>query len=275
MPDVLLLYKDSYWHAKLEELVQNKGFEARSTPDSNQARQWVQNGPFSAALVEINFPFQLQQELASAIWDKNELAPFILYDLSDGIGNAITEMRLFGADLARGANALNAIRDILGRVTPSTRAPADTFNILVVEDQDGPRDIICTYIESLGYPKVKGCPSVPSAMQELNQGNFSCILTDVQMPGQTGRELIETVRANAKLKHLPIIVLTAFGTGDCLVDCLNAGASGFLVKPPKRKDLLRELQRAQRIISHRSNPRLARPEEVGLMRDALAQKGLV
>ena len=48
-----------------------------------------------------------------------------------------------------------------------------------------------------------------------------------------------------------------------------------MVKPPKRKDLLRELARAMRVIGGRASPRLANPNEADAMRELLMQKGLV
>jgi len=90
-----------------------------------------------------------------------------------------------------------------------------------------------------------------------------------------GWELIEKVRNEATLKHVPIIALTAYGTADNLMKCLQAGASGFLVKPPSKAQLSRELSRAKRIILNAENPRLVQPEDVDVMRDVLAEKGYV
>jgi FixJ family two-component response regulator len=74
---------------------------------------------------------------------------------------------------------------------------------------------------------------------------------------------------------LPVIVLTAHGTVDALVDCLKAGASGFLVKPPAAKDLQHELGRAKRIAEHQLSPRLATDNEADSIRQILEDRDLV
>src|SRR5690606_29971959 len=110
---------------------------------------------------------------------------------------------------------------------------------------------------------IKGVASAKEAITELTESpeGYHCVLTDVRMPEMTGRDLIEYMRGDQKLKTMPVIVLTAIGTIENLVDCLKAGASGFLVKPPKKDDILRELSRAFRIVAGGENPRLAEPEE--------------
>ena len=124
---------------------------------------------------------------------------------------------------------------------------------------------------------VAGKRSAKEALAELENspGEYSCIVTDIRMPVIDGHALIDLVRKNPKLEHIPIIALTAYGTVDCLIECLKAGASGFLVKPPKKDDLARELGRAYRIVRHHASPRLASTDEVELIRNILIERGWV
>ena len=122
-----------------------------------------------------------------------------------------------------------------------------------------------------------GAGSGSEALQLLNADpdHFACLITDVRMPQMSGKELIETLRADPRYCHLPIIVLTAFGTTDCLLDCLRAGASGFMAKPPKKPDLQRELGRAERIYRQRLDPRLVPEGDFELFREMLEDKGML
>jgi CheY-like chemotaxis protein len=102
---------------------------------------------------------------------------------------------------------------------------------------------------------------------------FDLILTDIRMPKRSGSDLIIAVRSNPLLMKIPIIVLTAYGTADVMIECLKEGATGFMVKPPKKKDLKHEIARVRRILRFKLDPRLVFPSEVEKMREILATKG--
>jgi FixJ family two-component response regulator len=145
-----------------------------------------------------------------------------------------------------------------------------------VEDLESPRDIICVYLESLGFNDVSGVASAGEALAllEENPTKFSCVVTDIRMPQVSGAELIKKLRSDKRFSSLPIVVLTAYGTVDCLLDCLRNGASGFLVKPPKKSDMIREMGRAIRIRESGRHARLASAEEVEYVHDLLEKRGL-
>jgi FixJ family two-component response regulator len=129
----------------------------------------------------------------------------------------------------------------------------------------------------MGFDYVEGKRSVKEAIAALEgePEKFSCIVTDIRMPEVSGQKLIEFVRNHEKLKHIPIIALTAYGTVDILVECLKAGASGFLVKPPRKPDLSRELGRALRITTRGACPRLASHDEAEVLREILIDRGMI
>ncbi len=281
MPDLLLISKDDKTCFELEELSRKIGYRVKSTFDIFMAREWLKTRPFDLALIASGLDIETQQDLAGRLWRLNPLAPLFIYDPEPMDNAADREARLFGADVFRGEKGRLLLEERLEKAFKSDLV-RKTFNeqdfgIMVVEDLDSPRDIICMFIESLGYPKVGGWRSAKEAMEELekNPDLYSCIVTDIKMPEISGKELIEFVRNNPKLQHLPIIVLTAYGTVDTLIDCLKAGATGFLIKPPKKKDLGWELARSLRIMAYQSNPRLASPDDAEAMRDLLVDKGFM
>lgn len=278
MPDVLLVSRDADLLFRLEPEAVAAGWRVKSTTEPTTALDWLSLREFAALVTDASISIEDQQRLAGVLWTKSPEAP--LYVVSEQAADARERggIRLFGAEPISGPAVEKRLAEHLKRLKPPQAAdtPGD-LNILVVEDLDAARDIICSYVEGMGYQAVAGDRSARSALQRLEtEGDkVSCIITDIRMPDMDGRELIQALRADKRFAHLPIIVLTAYGTADMLVECLKAGASGFLIKPPKKADLLRELARARRINRQGLEPRLARPDEVEELRDLLAEKGLV
>lgn len=276
MPDLLIYCPDSDLNLELQQIAKAQDFRVKTAFDFKTAREWLKVREFDVMFVHGTVSIKDQQDLAGLLWKRNLQSLFYVFDLAtEGIERP--EIRLLGAELVKGKNAVNSLTKVLRNYQLTRPIENPDFRIMVVEDLDSPRDIICMFIEGLGFSQVDGFPSASAALNELQQepDKYSCIVTDVRMPKVTGCELIEIVRADTRIAGLPIIVLTAFGTVDCLIDCLKAGASGFLVKPPKKKDIGRELARAKRICAHNLNPRLVREGDVDSLREVLFAKGFV
>ncbi|MBN8550230.1 MAG: response regulator [Deltaproteobacteria bacterium] len=275
MPDLLLLSLDTKSFFALDALGTAHGFRVKSAANAVAARDWLTMRPFAVVLVDARLDTLSQRELAGQLWKANPQAPVVVFDFGEGSSDAAQEARLLGAEVAFGGKALETIAEILKKLQSQAEKPVQEFKILVVEDLDSPRDIICFYLESMGYGKVFGVRSAREALAALEKepAAFSCVITDIRMPELDGKELIDLIRHNDSLRHLPVVALTAYGTVDTLIDCLKAGASGFLVKPPKRDDLTRELSRAMRILSAGASPRLASSSEAEMLRNLLIEKG--
>jgi len=65
----------------------------------------------------------------------------------------------------------------------------------------------------------------------LQSGNFDFLVTDWNMPGMTGIDLLKAVRADAKLAGLPVLMVTAEAKKDQIVEAAQAGVNGYIVKP--------------------------------------------
>ncbi len=274
MPDILVLSRQTEDCLRLQAAAKQHGYRVKTTTEISIAREWIDLKCFEVLFLESSFSEKEQKELADLAWSQQPLATVVCFNL-DARSPYPGPSRLFGAEVAYGKDALSQIEEILVMASSRSGRPAargaGSFRILVVEDLDAPRDIICSYLESMGFPEVRSVASAEEALRlcEADPDGFSCVVTDIRMPNIDGRELISVLRRHDKLRGLPIVVLTSFGTADCLVDCLKAGASGFLVKPPKKVDLKRELERAQRIAAGHASPRLATPHEAELLRDEI------
>ncbi len=124
--------------------------------------------------------------------------------------------------------------------------------ILVVEDDRATRRMAVNTIKAMGHFAFAS-PNGKHAYEALkvNEG-IDLVLTDIMMPEMDGRELIQTIRKDADLAHLPIIAMSAVIGPKDISGLLELGATFFLGKPFKPEDLrenvsmcLRERQRSQ------------------------------
>lgn len=277
MTEILLLYQDAAGCLAVEERARACGFRIKLTDDLPTAERWLRAQRFDGMCIDARVKIAHQEEFAGLLWKKNPVAPFVVYDFNQQSAAQHTSSRLFGADLAVGRRAKELLERSFAAIQPSADIRNEEFGILVVDDLAEPLSIICMFIQSLGFSKVKGVYSVKEAREELTRayGTYSCVVTDLRMPEQSGVDLVKYVRNDERLARLPIIVLTAFGTADALIECIKAGASGFLAKPPSKQSMLNELHRAKRILTGRSSPRLVASDQVGAILDALERQGLV
>lgn len=279
MPDVIILSKDKALTERLTALCCECSLRVKCTETFEVAKEWLGSKAFDALLVDPAFAMAQLETLSVKLWEKNPLGAFVVTAINITNAEEISQKRwewsLLGASFVEGGRGIEELRNILVKIASCKVKQGRQFKVMVVEDLDSPRDIICSFVEHIGYPAVQGVASAKEALQllEATPGKFSCIVTDINMPQMSGKALIEAVRQNKNLSHIPIIVLTAYGTVDNLLECMNVGASGFLVKPPTKAELNRELNRAMRIVEENQNPRLTSQSDVENLRDLLIKKG--
>lgn len=114
-------------------------------------------------------------------------------------------------------------------------------SILIVDDEKGQRDILNLILKREGYDVVD-VPGVREALAQLEKREFDLIMTDLQMQGQSGLDLLEMVLADDPQQC--IIMMTAHGSVDSAVEAMRKGAFDYLEKPLERDNLILTLQRA-------------------------------
>jgi two-component system chemotaxis response regulator CheY len=102
------------------------------------------------------------------------------------------------------------------------------LRFLVVDDFWPSRRIIGELLRSLGYTQIAEADSGAAALQLLRSGAYDVLLTDWDMPGMSGVELIRQVRSDASLAGLPALLFTA---GNHLQETARLGVSACIVKP--------------------------------------------
>jgi len=105
------------------------------------------------------------------------------------------------------------------------------MRILVVDDFSTMRRIIKNLLTDLGYSNISEADDGSTALVALNQGNFDFVVTDWNMPGTTGIELLKAIRADARLKTLPVLMVTAEAKREQIIEAAQAGVNGYVIKP--------------------------------------------
>lgn len=105
------------------------------------------------------------------------------------------------------------------------------MKILVVDDFSTMRRIVKNLLRDLGYTNTHEADDGNTALPLLKSGNFDFLVTDWNMPGMEGIELLKNVRADPDLKSLPVLMVTAEAKREQIVEAAQAGVNGYVVKP--------------------------------------------
>ena len=105
------------------------------------------------------------------------------------------------------------------------------MKFLVVDDFSTMRRIVKSVLNELGYSNVTEADDGSTAFPLLRDGDFDFLITDWNMPGMPGLDLLKAVRANEKLAKLPVLMLTAEAKRDQIVAAAQAGVNGYIIKP--------------------------------------------
>ena len=105
------------------------------------------------------------------------------------------------------------------------------MKFLVVDDFSTMRRIVRNLLKELGFTNVDEAEDGVVALNKLQNGDFEFVVSDWNMPNMTGIELLRNIRADAKLKGLPVLMVTAEAKKENIIEAAQAGASGYVVKP--------------------------------------------
>lgn len=105
------------------------------------------------------------------------------------------------------------------------------MKILVVDDFSTMRRIIKNLLRDLGFNNTEEADDGTTALPMLQSGKFDFLVTDWNMPGMQGIDLLKAVRSDDSLKNLPVLMVTAEAKRDQIVEAAQAGVNGYVVKP--------------------------------------------
>ncbi|SAL20622.1 chemotaxis response regulator CheY [Caballeronia telluris] len=105
------------------------------------------------------------------------------------------------------------------------------MKILVVDDFPTMRRIVRNLLKELGYSNVDEAEDGAAGLARLRGGGFDFVISDWNMPNLDGLSMLQQIRADAALSHLPVLMVTAESKKENIIAAAQAGASGYVVKP--------------------------------------------
>lgn len=105
------------------------------------------------------------------------------------------------------------------------------IKVLVVDDFSTMRRIVKNLLRDLGFTNIQEADDGSTALPMLQGGDFDFVVTDWNMPGMQGIDLLRAIRADASLSHIPVLMVTAEAKKEQIVMAAQAGVNGYIVKP--------------------------------------------
>ena len=105
------------------------------------------------------------------------------------------------------------------------------WSLLVVDDNEDNRYTLTRRLQREGYGNLTTAENGQQALQLLNTRPFDLVLLDVMMPGLNGYEVLERMRADGRLRHIPVIMISALDEIESVIRCIELGAEDYLSKP--------------------------------------------
>ncbi|RME68700.1 MAG: response regulator [Nitrospirae bacterium] len=103
--------------------------------------------------------------------------------------------------------------------------------ILIVDDFGTMRKILRNVLQQLGFKNIEEAENGAQALEKLRADRFDLLITDWNMPEMDGLELLKNIRADANLKGLPVMMVTAEAEKDKVIEAIKAGVNNYIVKP--------------------------------------------
>jgi two-component system, chemotaxis family, chemotaxis protein CheY len=110
--------------------------------------------------------------------------------------------------------------------------PADpNMKILVVDDMSTMRRIVKNILKQLGFNNLEEAENGQDALAKLHADTYGFVVSDWNMPVMMGIDMLRAIRADEKLKTIPVLMVTAEAQKENLMEAVKAGVSNYVVKP--------------------------------------------
>lgn len=118
-----------------------------------------------------------------------------------------------------------------------------SMNVLIVDDYKTMLRIIRNLLKQIEFNNVEEASDGTEALAKLRSGQFGLVISDWNMQPMTGLELLQEVRADARLKSTPFIMITAESKAENVVAAKQAGVSNYIVKPFNAETLKEKIEK--------------------------------
>lgn len=116
-----------------------------------------------------------------------------------------------------------------------------SMNVLIVDDYKTMLRIIRNLLKQLGFDNVDEASDGATALQRLREKDFGLVISDWNMEPMTGLQLLKEVRQDAKLAHIPFVMVTAESKTENVIAAKEAGVTNYIVKPFNAETLKQKL----------------------------------
>ncbi len=117
------------------------------------------------------------------------------------------------------------------------------MKFLIVDDFSTMRRIVRGLLKEIGYQNAEEAEDGSVALNMLKAGKYDFVVSDINMPVMNGFELLNAVKADDALKHLPVLMVTAEARKEDIVRAAKEGAAGYIVKPFTKATLEEKVQK--------------------------------
>src|SRR3989339_1197735 len=104
-------------------------------------------------------------------------------------------------------------------------------SFLIVDDQSSTRHVIKRALQAAGYSVFAEASTGMEALNKLRESDYDLVILDWSMPGMSGIEVLKEIRRNPDWKDLKVVMVTAEGFKDNVIEAVKAGANNYVVKP--------------------------------------------
>lgn len=239
-----------------------------------EARKWLDLSTYDLIVFDHSLD---ERELIGFLLDCWSLSkpPICSYFSRISPSSKMRSLFVIGVEDCSGVQCYQKLKSLIEKVPRVLQLLNTTHtSVMVIEDLDSPRDIICTLIQSLGYSNVIGVSRVEEAISKLKDSPFDyfAIISDINMPHRSGFSFVKEVRSTLSLSYLPIIILTSDPSEENLIEALKCGVTSFMAKPPKKTFLKAELDKAKRIVTLGKDPQVGTLEEIRMLEKEIRNK---
>ncbi len=105
------------------------------------------------------------------------------------------------------------------------------IRILIVDDFSTMRRIVKNLLNDLGFTNTAEADDGTTALAELKKASFDLVITDWNMPGMPGIDLLKAIRADASMSTMPVLMVTAEAKREQIIEAAQAGVNGYVIKP--------------------------------------------
>ena len=116
------------------------------------------------------------------------------------------------------------------------------MRILVVDDMDSMRHVMMGMLKSISYEQIDEAVNGLQALELLNARQYDLVITDYHMPKLDGFGLLQRIRGNNSLSHIPVLLVTCEEKRKYIESFIKAGVNGLIIKPFTTNTLIKQLK---------------------------------